>query len=315
MARRREAAKAQYRQERASHRGKLGRLRDRVVSKRTLTLYKKAVAEFFRWCRREGLATPPDLRGLDCLLSEWAECLWQEGEARALLNRGLCGIAHLIPPARNKVPGTWRLYQAWCKSEPRRQAPPVELLLAQAIAGILARRGFGGAAICVLLAHDCILRNAEAYELRTGDCIATRTSVMLTLRDTKIGQRLGVTQIVVCQNRWLAARVRHLAHSRPTGSTLLGIAPTEFRKQWQLARKTLSLPDSYTPYGLRRGGATSHFRETGSFDKVCDRGRWGTTSAARIYVTTALQHAAELDAASKHLLWRRWAGELWSLPA
>ena len=55
------------------------------------------------------------------------------------------------------------------------------------------------------------------------------------------------------------------------------------------------MPSRYTPYGLRRGGATAMFQYCGSFDRVMDQGRWGSLAACRLYITTALNELAECD--------------------
>ena len=97
--------------------------------------------------------------------------------------------------------------------------------------------------------------------------------------------------------------------------TLLDCTPVRFRLVWSRARRRLKIPARFTVYGLRRGGATGLFRRTGSFDQVCDRGRWGSVVACRIYVTTALQDAAMQEFAAHNSLWERWAAKLWRLPA
>ena len=140
-------------------------------------------------------------------------------------------------------------------------------------------------------------------------------ALILSLRDTKMGQRLGVTQQVLCSSRWLAARLRRRAEGLQPGETLLDCTPVQFRQIWSRARRRLKIPAKYTVYGLRRGGATGLFRRTGSFDKVCDRGRWGSVAACRIYVTTALQDASIEEFAAHNALWERWATKLWRLPA
>ena len=175
--------------------------------------------------------------------------------------------------------------------------------------------GFPGAALCILAAHECILRNAEFFELRTGDLVPTPGGVLLSLRDTKMGQHLGVTQQVLCSSRWLAARLRRRAESLRPGETLLDCTPVQFRQIWSRARRRLKIPAKFTVYGLRRGGATGLFRRAGSFDQVCDRGRWGSVAACRIYVTTALQAASIEKFAAHNSVWERWAAKLWRLPA
>ncbi len=234
---------------------------------------------------------------------------------KCILNRGLCGLAHLVLALRGRLAGAWRLYNAWSRTEHRRQAPPIELLLAQALAAVFLEEGFPGAALCILAAHECILRNAEFFELRTGDVIPTPGGVLLSLCDTKMGQRLCVTQQVLCSSRWLAARLRRRAEELQPGETLLDCTPVQFRQLWSRARSRLKIPAKFTVYGLRRGGATGLFRRTGSFDTVCDRGRWGNVSACRIYVTTALQDASIEEFACHNNLWERWAQKLWRIPA
>ncbi len=71
------AASAKARAQRAAARGKRGRLRDLVVTPRTLKLYRAATTEFYRWCRREGIGTPRDVLTFDSIVSQWAEALWQ----------------------------------------------------------------------------------------------------------------------------------------------------------------------------------------------------------------------------------------------
>jgi hypothetical protein len=247
-------------------------------------------------------------------MSEWAEALYQEGEMKCILNRGLCGMAHLVPAVRGKMPGTWRLYHAWSKSESRRQAPPVERLLAQAFAGYFASRALPRTAVVILAAHDCIMRNAEFYELRKGDVIPAGKHALLSLRDTKMGQRLGVTQQVLCDSPWLAARIVAAARATQPGELIMDSSAVKFRQVWAQARKVLGVKDCTTPYGLRRGGATTWFRCTGSFDKVCDKGRWSSLGACRIYVTSALQAAAEQEHADMTTKWETWASHLWKLP-
>ena len=52
-------------------------------------------------------------------------------------------------------------------------------------------------AILVLLAHHCIFRTCELLDLRTTDATVIGTGVLLILRDTKVGQRIGVHQEIM----------------------------------------------------------------------------------------------------------------------
>ena len=193
---RRAAAAAACRAQRRVAREKLGRLRDRVVRPGTLKRYTAHATEFYRFARRTGHATPRSVEVFDVLLSHWAEHLWSEGDSRSILNNGLCGLAHFVPMLRNKLHGSWRLYRAWVKSVKPRQGPPLTRLMCQAFAGELLRMGFRRAAVMVLVAHECILRNSEFMEVRHHDCVDARNGILLRLRGTKIGQRLGIHQEV-----------------------------------------------------------------------------------------------------------------------
>ena len=80
----------------------------------------------------------------------------------------------------------------------------------------------------------------------------------------------------------------------PTDFLWVG-SPSSFRSFW---RKMLSLlefsPDDYSPYGIRRGGATWFFLETGSMDATLARGRWTTAKTARQYIDDGTLALAKL---------------------
>ena len=50
----------------------------------------------------------------------------------------------------------------------------------------------------------------------------------------------------------------------------------------------------FTPYSIRRGGATAFFRVTRNMEATLDRGRWSNVKAARIYVNDGLAKEVEL---------------------
>ena len=50
----------------------------------------------------------------------------------------------------------------------------------------------------------------------------------------------------------------------------------------------------FSPYSIRRGGATAYFRVTRNMEATLDRGRWSNVKAARIYVNDGLAKEVEL---------------------
>ena len=149
------------------------------------------------------------------------------------------------------------------------------------------------------------------FELRKGGVTFFNNSALLVLRETKMGQRLGIHQQTTVTDPWLCKRLRALAESTADGQTLLGMTPSQYRGRWIKARTALGIAKSYTPYSLRRGGATAFFQSCGSFDRVTDVGRWGCVQICRLYISSALLElatAAELrpldrsiNAAAEHL--------------
>ena len=57
-------------------------------------------------------------------------------------------------------------------------------------------------------AHHCILRTCELLSLRTTDAAVVSKGILLLLRDTEVGQRMGVHQEVAVKDVWLVAPPR-----------------------------------------------------------------------------------------------------------
>ena len=92
----------------------------------------------------------------------------------------------------------------------------------------------------------------------------------------------------------------------------LAVTPEFFREWWRNAIVALDLePAVWRPYGLRRGGATHHFRQFGNLETTIFKGRWGSSTTARTYIVEAMSVLArsQLDIAS-HLLAKLWLQKL-----
>ena len=78
-------------------------------------------------------------------------------------------------------------------------------------------------------------------------------------------------------------------------------------------RKTLEIlgfdKDDYSPYGIRRGGATWFFLETSSMDATLARGRWAASRTAKQYIDEGTLRLARLQWNSK----QRTTVKKWSL--
>ena len=266
----------------------LGPLKDRLVSKRTLRTYRAHVRAFFRWVEVTGRSLPSRTVEFDCLLCEFAQSLWEEGDSKAALANTICGLTHEVEMLKGRLHGVWRLFHCWGRSEAVKRAPPINSANARALAGYFLHQGYVGTAIMVLVAHHCCLRTAEMLGLLTTDITVAQSGAVLVLRETKIGSTTGVTETVSITDKQLALLLKRWIGSRTRGLPACDASSYQFRKIWKEAVAALELPEDVQPYGLRRGGATELFQFSGSFDVVADVGRWNTLKAARIYVTTAL---------------------------
>ena len=107
----------------------------------------------------------------------------------------------------------------------------------------------------------------------------------LVLTDIKTRKRHGHTEFVqigcpVCQK--LVSVVRS---SKGNFGRLLSHSPSQFRRRWAELCGALGLDTwAFTPYSLRRGGATFDFIQNSNFDRSLVRGRWQNVRTARIYV-------------------------------
>ena len=78
-------------------------------------------------------------------------------------------------------------------------------------------------------------------------------------------------------------------HKAAPGDFLVNMSHLAWRRHFgQLVKKCGLNPGRYKPYGLRRGGATSHYRKFGNMSKTIERGTWASVKAARIYVMESL---------------------------
>ena len=82
---------------------------------------------------------------------------------------------------------------------------------------------------------------------------------------------------------------------------LLPDGAAHFRKVFHALCRAFDLDFHVTPYSLRRGGATYAFLLHGSMEKCLLRGRWASSSSARIYLADAIATVRFLQLSPKQL--------------
>ena len=284
------------RSERAKKRQDLGTLRNLRVRSNTRKRYAQAYARFCQHVLTFALALQTFF-DIDAACAHYIEHLWHEGEPRLWCGDVLASIHHYVPSAKRQLPISWSLHRAWGKSELPARACPITLPVLHGICGVLISWGFWRDALCALCAYDLVLRTGEMLELRGADieAAANKATLIVRLRNTKVGQRKGANEGVVVDDPLIRECLRLLSRDLEAGDRLIGCQEHHWRYRWNAAVRALGLSRlDVRAYSLRRGGATWLFRKSGSFDKCLDRGRWGNSRNARTYIEDAAAMAASL---------------------
>ena len=124
-------------------------------------------------------------------------------------------------------------------------------------------------------------------------CFTRRTGISLVLPGSKTSQ--GNPQVLLVTDSRLIRMAR--AVIIPTSSDLLWKqGPYQFRQRFAELLVHLHFDESsYTPYCLRRGGATWYFQTTLSLDATVTRGRWSCTRTARQYIDEGTAQLAQVS--------------------
>ena len=207
-----------------------GILRDQQVRRATFTRCRNVAKSFFLLQDCHLMGAPTIVVEFDHALMSWAECLWAEGDSKSVLSYGISALQHFVPSLRNHLHGAWRLHAAWRRMEPSTKAPPLSLLMYQAVAGWFLEKGLPDVALMLMLSFACILRTQEMLTLLRSGVSVSSSTVMLTLRATTMGSRLGIIQDTSTSDAWLVPRPCKFANALRPGSSMMSLAGWEFRK-------------------------------------------------------------------------------------
>jgi len=267
-----------------------------MVKPGTLKRYQVAVTWFFITLNMCNLILPVNMWEFDLLVLEIMDMAWQEGEPRNLIGDVLSGLGHFTPPLKRNLTSSWRLYDAWGRSELPARAPPLTPLMAVALAFVLFKEEGWSVAVALLVGFHCFLRTSEMLSITAGHIsFATNmSSANIVLPETKGTARFGGLEMVVVNDAWLVRLLAKLKEGLLPGDRLCSMSLPRFRMLFQRGVARLGLDSSYKPYSARRGGATYDFRSHGNISLTMVRGRWRNQRTARIYINLALQHLGEM---------------------
>ena len=254
-----------------------------MVSQNIQARYKKSVSSILAFMLEMGVHVPT-WENLDEVVSAWVEFAYAEGEHKSLVNYALAGLQFFLPSCVGKLKQSWRLATVWQRLEPPLRVLPISPLLVRGFAGAAVRMGFVAEAAALLIGFDCMLRSGELYALRLQDITFLQNRAVVCLGRSKTGKRTGANEMVVVESS-LALRWLRNACSHGCGQDkLLKRGDRFFRKFFAELLQLFQIKGLMTVYSLRRGGATWNFLHHGSMEKTLLRGRWSSTSSARIYL-------------------------------
>ena len=145
-------------------------------------------------------------------------------------------------------------------------------------------------ALLIALGFNALLRTSEMLSLSHQHVVPHRggKGMSLIIPGSKTSQ--GNPQVLLVLDDALIACATSVL--RPQEKALLWPhGPHCFRKLFaKLLCRLGFAEDDYTPYSLRRGGATWHFQSTLSVDATVARGRWSCSKTAKQYVICGRRH-------------------------
>ena len=263
------------------------KLRELLVEKRTLKRYNQATQWFLQWLTLVGIPVAGTYELLDQQLGEYLEFLWETDQRYNLAGDTLSGVSHHTN-AKRKLPFAWRLLSAWKRHEVPVRAPPMSRLMAQAIAAAALQDQQPWFGLSILIGFHAFLRTTELLSLTAGQilCGQTHTEVVIDLGYTKSGKRRGTRELVVLDDPVTVALVKLALVNCEPGTLLIRSTAASWRSNFEKYVGIAGLQGfGLKPYSLRRGGATAFFVHTGSIALALERGRWGQSSTARVYLT------------------------------
>ncbi len=288
--------------ERAKQRRKIGPLGGQLVKGNTLKRYNESYDEVCQFLAMHRGFTVHDWNEFDQKMSSYVECLWEQGRSKSDASYALAAVQYFKPEAKGKIPYSWRLLKAWNKLELPLRAYPMTAQMALAFAQRMIQVGQARCGWLTLVGFSCFLRTGELLGL-------TRQSVVFNLGSQKAVLYLlgpkgshhslhSAEKVVVTETVALQA-LKSLCQRKSKDELLSDVSPQQFRKVWHDCVAFFKLTELHVmPYAMRRGGATSAYKNGATFEELLLKGRWKNLSTARIYLDEAVMELGQLSLSS-----------------
>jgi len=268
----------------------------------TLRLYREAFIKLWRWVGRPPPEALASKSAYDRLLARYIEHAWEVGETLGDTGNALSASTAVFPElkGRGNLTESWYMLNAWRRFEVPLRAPPMPAKVLLGLAWYCICQRQVGMAFLLVAGYDAFLRTGEMLSLVLADVnIDGDGRGVVSLGHTKTGRRHAAFEAATLNDPMSGRLFRALVASLPPGThaghyVFLPKAHV-FYRLFKSGLKWLGVEGlGFTPYSIRRGGATAFFRVTRNMEATLDRGRWSNVRAARIYVNDGLAKEVEL---------------------
>ena len=291
-------------------------LRFAGLQRRSISAYKLALERFLTFAHKTEYDVV-DATDLDFTLAEYFNCMYQEGEPVSAAGHALSGIKRFIPELRIQLPTASQYFRNWQRCHRPLRAVPISWELLQAMAAICWDQGSMDTALMLYVGFNCFLRTAEMLALQFCHLLPhhSKPEIAVIIPFSKTSN--GNAQVLTIKDPRIWKLACALKRRRTLTTPLWVGSPAAFRTTWARLLECLDFrADDYTPYGVRRGGATWYFLETSSLDATLARGRWASNKTARSYIddgtlTLAQQHWS-VEQRRNIKLWMRKNRQQWA---
>eukprot|EP00438_Fugacium_kawagutii_P005653 Skav226155 [mRNA] locus=scaffold3275:8981:13610:+ [translate_table: standard] len=289
----------QSKAERKVERQKIGRLDEQRVTKVTQGRYAEALRDLAIFVRSsEGALLQRS--DLEAVLNDYIQHLWEEGDTKTMASYAVASLQFHKPSLKGNLKGPWRLLSLWSKLEQPLRATPLDPKMLFAFCGTLLQWQWRSLALLSVVGFCGLLRTGEMFHIRRKHVVLPRKKnqgAVIFLEDTKTTQRNQLLwEKVIIEEQLGINALTELCKGKQAETFLVEDSPQKFRELWKSVVSHLGLTEfHYLPYSLRRGGATSAYRNGATFDQLVEKGRWKHIQTARLYLDQGLQEAATLS--------------------
>ena len=281
-------------------------LQNLALAPASLKAYQRSLSGFLVHARLspKQLLSEPAMR-LDRLLAVYIQHSYDSASPFTYAAHALHAVVFHRPDVKAHMFVSRQCLKGWERVKKSVSHPPLTWELTVVIACTLARSGYHGPAVAMLVGFDCYLRVGELTRIRRRDVVMpndarfgrAHSTMAVCLSRTKT----GLNQSVALQSQDVADILCIWVRSLPCiaaddNPLVFAFSPDYLRRLMRNACIQLGVGHTpYVPHSLRHGGATADFLKTGSIERVQFRGRWKSMESLRTYVQTARALLAAQD--------------------